>query len=58
MKYTKRFMSISELVAYGWSRYMLKAYAHIKGAPVVWTPQKGKVLFDTTKLDLFASNLR
>ena len=24
MKYTKRFMSISELVAYGWSRYMLR----------------------------------
>ena len=51
MEYTKRFMSITELVALGWSRSDLKQYVNAKGAPVIRTAGGGKCLFDTTKLD-------
>lgn len=53
MKYEKPLMSVTELTQYGYSRDYLNQLANAQGAPVVWTPGGGKVLFDTEKLEEF-----
>lgn len=53
MVYPKPLMSISELVAMGYSRWDLRCYANAKGAPVRRTIGKGKVFYETDKLDDF-----
>lgn len=53
MQYPKQLMSITELVAMGYSRWDLRCYANAKGAPVIRTIGKGKTLYLTEKLDDF-----
>jgi hypothetical protein len=58
MNYPKPLMSITELVAMGYSRWDLKCYANAKGAPVIRTIGRGKSLFMTDKLDEFIMKMQ
>lgn len=53
MVYPKPLMSITELVSMGYSRWDLRCYANAKNAPVIRTIGKGKVFYQTEKLDEF-----
>lgn len=53
MNYPKPLMSITELVSMGYSRWDLRCYANAKDAPVIRTVGRGKVLYQTEKLDAF-----
>ncbi len=58
MNYQKPLMSITELVAMGYSRWDLQCYANAKGAPVIRTIGGGKVLFQTDKIEEFIHRLQ
>ena len=50
--YPKRYMSINELVSYGFTRCELKSYLKIRGFPAYKLPGKTSTWrIDTTKLD-------
>lgn len=50
--YPKRYMTIKELVPYGFSYYELKKFIEIKGFPAYKPPGKtSKWKIDTSKLD-------
>lgn len=51
MKYPKALMSITELVAMGFSRYELNCIIHDPDAPVIWSVGKGKAKIVTEELD-------
>lgn len=51
MVYPKKIMSITELVALGFSRDELKRYTRISSCPATKTYGGGKWLFDTEKFE-------
>ena len=58
MNYPKPLMSITELVAMGYSRYDLTCYANAKNSPSIRTIGGGKILFQTDKLEEFIQRLQ
>lgn len=57
-EYPKKYMSITELTEYGFSRAMLNQYAHAQGCPCVRTSNKpkSKIKFDMSKFDNWLEN--
>lgn len=52
IRYPKKYMSINELVEYGFTRCELKGYLKIRGFPAYKLPGKTSTWrIDTTKLD-------
>lgn len=49
MKYSKQWMSITELKKIGYPENDLRDYCHAKGCPIRWSVGGGKVFFDMTR---------
>lgn len=53
INFPKELMSITELVKLGFSRETLKNYSRVKDAPIIRTAGGGKILFITSRLNVF-----